>query len=70
MRTASTKYGAADAPKTSIPRTIAVIGVLIAAAKTHTNPIAAKNVGSNPQTHPNQLPNDAPISNIGVTSPP
>lgn len=33
MRTASTKYGAADAPKTSIPRTIAVIGVLIAAAK-------------------------------------
>ena len=42
MRTASTKYGAADAPKTSIPRTIAVIGVLIAAAKTHTNPIAAK----------------------------
>ena len=49
---------------------IQAIGVLLAPAKTATNPIAASKPTGKGKTKDKELPKVAPIKNKGVTSPP
>ena len=57
-------------PKSSIAIMLLAIGVLVAPAKTATNPMPANKAIGKGMKWPNAFPNAAPINHSGVTSPP
>ena len=57
-------------PNSSIPIKVQAIGVLVAPAKTATNPSPANRLMGNGMIKDKALPKVAPTKNKGVTSPP
>ena len=57
-------------PNSSIPIKVQAIGVLVAPAKTATNPSPANRLIGNGMIKDKALPKVAPTKNKGVTSPP